>query len=249
MKERIERHVEQRTAMLAGVSHDLRTILTRFRLELAFLGDSTKVKALKEDVEEMQTMLEAYMAFVRGDGGEKAEACNIAEMVAGAAKTGTRPHSKLEIDVPEDLVAKVKPNAFRRLIVNLIANAARYGEAVAVWRRPAQSPAHHGDDNGPGIPADMREDVFRPFVRLDESRNQDEGGHRPGSCHCARYRARAWRRHHARGKPAWWLARGGRDPRLDAFALDHHLAVEGKDHLAVLVETLAVFGGQSPARP
>jgi two-component system, OmpR family, osmolarity sensor histidine kinase EnvZ len=177
MKERIERHVEQRTAMLAGVSHDLRTILTRFKLELAFLGDSTKVKALKSDVEEMQTMLEAYMNFARGAGGEKAEACNIAEMVAGAAKTGTRPHSKLEIDVTEDLVAKVKPNAFRRLIVNLIANAARYGETVAVVATTKRNRLRITvDDNGPGIPANMREDVFRPFFRLDEARNQDEGG-------------------------------------------------------------------------
>jgi two-component system osmolarity sensor histidine kinase EnvZ len=136
-----------------------------------------KVKALKGDVEEMQTMLEAYMNFARGAGGEKAEASNIADMIAGAAKTGARAHSKVEIDVAQDLVAKVKPNAFRRLIVNLVANAARYGEIVAITAR-----AKHKrlrilvDDNGPGIPANMREDVFRPFFRLDEARNQDEGG-------------------------------------------------------------------------
>ncbi|MGE0240384.1 MAG: ATP-binding protein [Parvibaculaceae bacterium] len=177
MKERIERHVEQRTAMLAGVSHDLRTILTRFKLELAFLGDSAKVKALKGDVEEMQTMLEAYMNFARGAGGERAEAHNIAEMVAGAVKTGTRPHSKVKVDVAQSLVAKVKPNAFRRLIVNLIANAARYGETVAVTVKTKRNRLRIIiDDNGPGIPANMREDVFRPFFRLDEARNQDEGG-------------------------------------------------------------------------
>ena len=81
MKERIERHVEQRTAMLAGVSHDLRTILTRFRLELAFLGDGPQVQPLKEDVEEMQRMLEAYMAFVRGDGGERAELTDVSQLL------------------------------------------------------------------------------------------------------------------------------------------------------------------------
>ncbi|MGE0008088.1 MAG: ATP-binding protein [Parvibaculaceae bacterium] len=177
MKERIERHVEQRTAMLAGVSHDLRTILTRFKLELAFLGDDAKVKALKGDVEEMQTMLEAYMNFARGAGGEKAEASNIAEVIAGAVKTGARPHSKMKIEVAPDMVAKVKPNAFRRLIVNLIANAARYGETIAVTVRTKRNRLRITvDDNGPGIPANMREDVFRPFFRLDEARNQDEGG-------------------------------------------------------------------------
>jgi two-component system osmolarity sensor histidine kinase EnvZ len=177
MKDRIERHVEQRTAMLAGVSHDLRTILTRFKLELAFLGDNAKVKALKGDVEEMQTMLEAYMNFARGAGGEKAEARNIAEIVEGAAKTGARPQSKITVDVPTDMIAKVRPNAFRRLIVNLIANAARYGETVAVAAKIKRNRLRITvDDNGPGIPANMREDVFRPFFRLDEARNQDEGG-------------------------------------------------------------------------
>jgi two-component system osmolarity sensor histidine kinase EnvZ len=177
MKERIERHVEQRTAMLAGVSHDLRTILTRFKLELAFLGDNAKVKALKGDVEEMQTMLEAYMNFARGAGGEKAEASGIARMIEGAVKTGARPSSKVSVDVPADLIAKVKPNAFRRLIVNLIANAARFGEKIAIRAKTKSNRLIITiDDNGPGIPANMREDVFRPFFRLDEARNQDETG-------------------------------------------------------------------------
>ena len=177
MKERIERHVEQRTAMLAGVSHDLRTILTRFKLELAFLGDDAKVKALKGDVEEMQTMLDAYVNFARGAGGEKAEASDIARMIEAAVKTGARPNSRVNIDVAPEMVAKVKPNAFRRLIVNLIANAARFGETIAI---AAKSKSNRliitVDDNGPGIPANMREDVFRPFFRLDEARNQDETG-------------------------------------------------------------------------
>jgi two-component system osmolarity sensor histidine kinase EnvZ len=177
MKERIERHVEQRTAMLAGVSHDLRTILTRFKLELAFLGESKKVKALKEDVDEMQRMLDAYMAFVRGDGGERAETADISHMLEGAAKTAARSPKQVKVEARKGLKAKVKPNAFRRLTVNLIANAARFGKAVAV------SAGAEGnrlvltvDDDGPGIPVESREDVFRPFFRLDSARNQDETG-------------------------------------------------------------------------
>ena len=177
MKERIERHVEQRTAMLAGVSHDLRTILTRFKLELAFLGESKKVKALKEDVDEMQRMLDAYMAFVRGDGGERAEIADISLMLDGAAKTAARGPDQVTVDAVKGLHAKVKPNAFRRLTVNLIANAARFGKAVIVAAKAEGSRLMVTvDDDGPGIPVESREDVFRPFFRLDSARNQDETG-------------------------------------------------------------------------
>ncbi|MGE3831799.1 MAG: ATP-binding protein [Parvibaculaceae bacterium] len=177
MKERIERHVEQRTAMLAGVSHDLRTILTRFKLELAFLGESKKVKALKEDVDEMQRMLDAYMAFVRGDGGERAEPADISLMLEGAAKTVARNPKQVKVAAERGLRAKVKPNAFRRLTVNLIANAARFGKAVAVAAKAEGSRLTVTvDDDGPGIPVESREDVFRPFFRLDSARNQDETG-------------------------------------------------------------------------
>jgi two-component system osmolarity sensor histidine kinase EnvZ len=177
MKERIERHVEQRTAMLAGVSHDLRTILTRFKLELAFLGENKKVRALKEDVDEMQRMLDAYMAFVRGDGGERAEQADIPQMLEGAAKTAQRSPRQVKVESAKGLRAKVKPNAFRRLITNLIANAARFGKAVAVAAKAEGNRLIVTvDDDGPGIPVESREDVFRPFYRLDSARNQDETG-------------------------------------------------------------------------
>ncbi len=177
MKDRIERHVEQRTAMLAGVSHDLRTILTRFRLELAFLGDAPKVKPLKEDVAEMQRMLEAYMAFVRGDGGETAEAVELPALIRAAAAAADRETGRVAVTVAEGLSVKVKPNAFRRLLDNLIGNAVRYAAHVSV----AAAVTDHMlnitvDDDGPGIPAAQRADAFRPFVRLDHARNLDETG-------------------------------------------------------------------------
>ena len=176
MKDRITRHVEQRTAMLAGVSHDLRTILTRFKLELAILGDGPKVKPLKEDVEEMQRMLEAYMAFVRGDGGETTEAVNLLQVSNSVASAVGRGKSRVSLDV-QDIVVKLKPNAFRRLISNLIGNAVRYANHVkvkgAVENRLLTFVV---DDDGPGIPAESREDAFRPFVRLDHARNLDETG-------------------------------------------------------------------------
>jgi two-component system, OmpR family, osmolarity sensor histidine kinase EnvZ len=177
MRDRIARQVEQRTTMLAGVSHDLRTILTRFKLELAFLGDSPKVKPLKEDVDEMQRMLDSYMAFVKGDGGERASSVELAGLVQAAVRTSERAGCSVHISVSEGQMVQVKPNAFRRLLSNLIGNAIRHGKSVWVSATIAERLLTLIiDDDGPGIPRDKREDAFRPFVRLDNARNLDETG-------------------------------------------------------------------------
>lgn len=177
MKERIERHVEQRTAMLAGVSHDLRTVLTRFKLELALLGDSPSVKALKEDVGEMQRMLEGYIAFVRGDGGERSKETDIAELVEGIGEAMERSGRPILIEAERPLVASVKGDALKRCIANLVTNAARFGSTVKLSAcRRGSHLLLAVDDDGPGIAPEQREVVFRPFVRLDDARNQDEGG-------------------------------------------------------------------------
>jgi two-component system, OmpR family, osmolarity sensor histidine kinase EnvZ len=177
MRDRIAKQVEQRTAMLAGVSHDLRTILTRFKLELAFLGDDPKVQPLKEDVEEMQRMLEAYMAFVKGDAGEVAQEADLAGLVQAAARGLERAGGALSFDIPPDQKVRVKPNAFGRLLANLIGNAARYAKNVSVSARVADNMLTlMVDDDGPGIPPEKRQEAFRPFVRLDNARNLDETG-------------------------------------------------------------------------
>jgi two-component system, OmpR family, osmolarity sensor histidine kinase EnvZ len=181
MRRRIARHVEQRTAMLAGVSHDLRTILTRFKLELAVIGDNPKVHPLKEDVDEMQHMLEDYMAFVKGDGDEQAAFISIPEALTASIESveRDRPDSDASIelgDVPTSPV-QLKPNAFRRLLSNLIGNAARYGSTVKVTGEIRDARLWlYVDDNGPGIAEVDREHAFRPFVRLDNARNLDETG-------------------------------------------------------------------------
>jgi two-component system osmolarity sensor histidine kinase EnvZ len=177
MKERIERHVEQRTAMLAGVSHDLRTILTRFRLEIAMLKDGPHARALKEDVDEMQRMLEGYMAFVKGDSGERAEPVDVGEVLSSLARQTGRSGQHIKVTGGEGMVVKLKPNAFRRLVSNLANNASRYGTTVEI--SPSLTPHQlkiSVDDDGPGIAPELREEVFRPFVRLDHARNQDESG-------------------------------------------------------------------------
>jgi two-component system, OmpR family, osmolarity sensor histidine kinase EnvZ len=176
MQQRISRHVEQRTAMLAGVSHDLRTILTRFKLEIAFLGDGPKVKPLKEDVDEMQRMLEGYIAFVRGDGGEKTETVNLQHLVSAISSAVARGGSVVTLDA-QDVDVKLKPNSFRRLISNLLVNAIRYSKNVIVKARiENRMLTVMVDDDGPGIAPESREEAFRPFVRLDNARNMDESG-------------------------------------------------------------------------
>jgi two-component system, OmpR family, osmolarity sensor histidine kinase EnvZ len=177
MKARIERAMEQRTTMLAGVSHDLRTILTRFKLELALLGDSPEVEPIKKDVDEMAGMLEAYLAFARGDTGEQPAPTDIAalleELRLDAERHGHR--SSVAFHGPPEVT--VRPAAFKRCVYNLVSNAGRYASTVAITgHRDHRWLTVTIDDDGPGIPQHMREDVFKPFLRLDDARNQDEGG-------------------------------------------------------------------------
>ncbi len=177
MKDRIARHVEQRTAMLAGVSHDLRTILTRFKLELAFLGSNEKVDALKQDVNEMQDMLEGYMSFVKGDGDEDAVDTDIVEILTSIQTDVKRTGHHMRLIHRAPIMAMIKPDAFKRLIVNLVSNAVRFGDRVELDAELKQHTLFvYVDDNGPGIAKKSRDDVFRPFVRLDQARNQDTTG-------------------------------------------------------------------------
>jgi two-component system osmolarity sensor histidine kinase EnvZ len=177
MKRRIERAMEQRTTMLNGVSHDLRTILTRFKLSLALLGDEADVQDLSGDVDEMQRMLEAYLAFARGDIGEAASPTDIPAMLETLRQESERLGHDTEVTYAGEPIATVRPDAFKRCLANLLNNAARHGDRIRLEGSCDEKFLQiHVDDDGPGIPAEAREKVFRPFVRLDEARNQDEGG-------------------------------------------------------------------------
>jgi two-component system osmolarity sensor histidine kinase EnvZ len=177
MKRRIERAMEQRTTMLNGVSHDLRTILTRFKLSLALLGEEAEVHELESDVAEMQRMLEAYLAFARGDIGEAAAPTDIRTMLETLRQESERLGHETQVVYAGEPIATVRPDAFKRCLANLLNNALRHGEKIRLEGScDAKFLQIHVDDDGPGIPFDAREEVFRPFVRLDEARNQDEGG-------------------------------------------------------------------------
>ncbi|MFL5098236.1 MAG: ATP-binding protein [Xanthobacteraceae bacterium] len=177
MKRRVERTLEQRTAMLAGVSHDLRTLLTRFKLELALLDDGPEVAALKKDVDEMARMIEAYLAFARGDSGEPSAPTDMAmflEELRGDAERHGHKASVVFHGVP---IVTVRPAAFKRCLANLVSNAARFAPSIAITgHRDHRYLTITVDDDGPGIPHKMRDEVFKPFFRLDDARNQDEGG-------------------------------------------------------------------------
>ena len=177
MKARVERSIEQRTAMLAGVSHDLRTILTRFKLELALIGDSPEVDGMRKDVDEMAGMLEAYLAFARGDSGEIAQPTDMEMALEDLRSDAERNGHTATVTFHGLPVVTVKPASFKRCIANLVSNAARHANTVAITgHRDHRYLTVTVDDDGPGIPANMREEVFKPFLRLDDARNQDEGG-------------------------------------------------------------------------
>jgi two-component system, OmpR family, osmolarity sensor histidine kinase EnvZ len=177
MKTRIERAMEQRTAMLAGVSHDLRTILTRFKLELVLIEDSPEVAAMKSDVDEMARMLEAYLAFARGDSGEISSPTDMAAFLDELKADGERTGHNTSVAFHGPPVVTVRPAAFKRCLDNLVSNAARHAQSIAITgHRDHRWLTIMVDDDGPGIPAAMREEVFKPFLRLDDARNQDEGG-------------------------------------------------------------------------
>jgi two-component system, OmpR family, osmolarity sensor histidine kinase EnvZ len=177
MKGRVERTIEQRTTMLAGVSHDLRTVLTRFKLGLALLDDGPETEAMKKDVDEMSRMLEAYLAFARGDAGELSEPIDMAIFLDELKSDAERDGCRTSVQFHGYPVATVRPHAFRRCLANLVSNASRFGDAIAITgHRDHRYMTITVDDDGPGIQANLRDEVFKPFLRLDDARNQDVAG-------------------------------------------------------------------------
>ena len=178
MKERIQRHIDQRTALLASVSHDLRTPLTRLKLEIALAEPSPRTEDIKRDLAEMEHMIDEYLAFARGESGEAAQPTALPELIKAVAEGATRTGAVVSVKCEPGLVADLRPNTFKRALSNLIMNAAAHAQRVEVTAhtRPSGGVDVTVDDDGPGIPPDRYEDAFKPFNRLDEARNQNEKG-------------------------------------------------------------------------
>ncbi|MCR8726458.1 ATP-binding protein [Frigidibacter sp. ROC022] len=194
MRARIERQIEQRTLMLSGVSHDLRTPLTRLKLELSMLEPGPETEALQRDVADMERLLDAFLDFARGDALDDAAEVDVGALVRQAVEDAVRGGGKVKFvavgpspDTPdaadagqgaptEPLLVHLRPAAVRRALDNLIGNALRYaGRAeVSLWVGETALRITVEDD-GPGIPPDQRDEAIKPFIRLDQARNQDRG--------------------------------------------------------------------------
>ncbi len=177
MRDRIGRQIRQRTDMLSGVSHDLRAPLTRMKLELAMLERTEEVEMMESDVADMEAMIAAYLAFARGEGDEKSIDADIAEIVREVATARRREGAKIEIDLLDGLRLPLKKAALARCIDNIVANAAAHGSRVVIgMSKSADGVVIMVDDDGPGISPEEQGNVFRPFYRVDPSRNPNAGG-------------------------------------------------------------------------
>jgi two-component system osmolarity sensor histidine kinase EnvZ len=177
MRDRLKRYVEQRTEMLAGVSHDLRTPLTRMKLHLALIKDNPEIAELRSEIAEMEHMLDEYLDFVRGAGGEEPQFIDLSELLAEICEDAGLKGRPVTLKTPGALHARVRRQAMKRCIANLVENALAHARTVQVaLERRGDMITIAVDDDGPGIAPDQREDVFRPFVRLDQSRNPNTGG-------------------------------------------------------------------------
>ena len=176
MRDRLKSQVDQRTEMLAGVSHDLRTPLTRMKLQLAMM-QGEGINDLTDDVSDMQRMIEGYLAFARGEGGEISRPADLAAVIEDAVGRLRRDGGRIEVLCEGDLTLPLKAQAMSRCLANLIGNSVRYATNVRVTARRLSDLAEVlVDDDGPGIPASHRELVFKAFYRIEGSRNPQTGG-------------------------------------------------------------------------
>lgn len=181
MRTRLERQIEQRTQMLSSVSHDLRTPLTRLKLSLAMMEEGEETNHMQQDVEDMEQMLDLFLSFARGDSLEETKDVDpqkmIGKVVADCRRSGREVQFDFENQTPKKRRIKLRAGAVSRSITNLLSNALRYGsQVILVATLSEKQLTVIIEDDGPGIPIPERENALKPFVRLDQSRNQDSAG-------------------------------------------------------------------------
>ena len=179
MRHRLLRHMSQRTELLAAVSHDLRTPLTRMRLglELAAPEGDAGIADLRTDVEEMTQLVDTYLAFARGEGREAVEPTALKPILEGMRDRAERSGVQLDIAMEKPLIMPLRPLAFRRCLANLVDNACRYGSWIGITVRTRHEFVEIAvEDDGPGIPDSFRDKVLEPFFRLEQREVQSPAG-------------------------------------------------------------------------
>ena len=175
MRKRITVHLNQRSEMLSGISHDLRTPLTRLKLQLAFLKQQDIAKKMSDDIEEMERMLNDYLEFASRQKSEETEMINFNSLIESIVKKYEGKQIKLSIE--DNLSINARANSIRRCIINLIDNGLSYGRNVEVSvKKTANNLIILIDDDGPGIPVNEYQNVMKPFYRIDKSRGQNKSG-------------------------------------------------------------------------
>ncbi|MEL6449970.1 MAG: ATP-binding protein [Pseudomonadota bacterium] len=177
MRNRIERQIETRTLMLSGVSHDLRTPLTRLRLSLSMLSDEDGRAEMERDVDDMQGMIDAFLSFAKDEGLGEPEPVDPLSMTRALVEDAQRTGQQVSlIEAEGEGTVVLNATAMRRALDNLVNNAVRYGRRAEVSvMLTEKSLRFRVEDDGPGIPEKLHEDAKRPFTRLDPARNQDKG--------------------------------------------------------------------------
>lgn len=183
MKDRLKRQIEQRTAMLSGVSHDLRTPLTRMKLQLAMAKSTAETDNLRQDIDEMEKMIEGYLTFAKGENDETPEMMDLKPVLERIVVKAKRQGFDVQEQLPEDrMMIRLRPVAAERAISNVVSNASKFGKHVWITAHLQKMPGTAGvyevtvDDDGPGISPELRDEVFRPFFRIEKSRNKKTGG-------------------------------------------------------------------------
>ena len=179
MKTRIQRQISQRTDMLAGVSHDLRTPLTRLKLQISMMGDSPDIYEMKKDINDMEKMIEGYLSFVRGEGREKSKQVKISDVIREVTISAKRQGCDVDMELNDiQNTVTLRLSAFKRCLLNIISNAIKHANHIWITleKRSKSEVEIIIEDNGIGIEEDKYEEVFRPFYRVDSSRNVDTAG-------------------------------------------------------------------------
>ena len=175
MRKRISVHLNQRSEMLSGISHDLRTPLTRLKLQLALLKQQDLAKKMGDDIEEMERMLNEYLEFSRNQKNEETETVNINNLITSIIKK--YDGKQINVHLEKNLKINARLNAIKRCLINLIDNGLAYGQKVEIITKKTISDAViFIDDNGPGIPEKEYQNVMKPFYRIDKSRGQNKSG-------------------------------------------------------------------------